>query len=199
MTGVFVLPTPVENFLPIALKHLSLAELKEAIRPKFYGDIRYKPVGEYVPPVEVPKVAAYSEPAPSTAAPAAADSRSEEEEEEEALQLIISEEEKEELTGTAAAIVRSTTAGIEAAIARSTIVGKPPPPFSRPRGRGRGVRPPEAPPSAKGFGRGILSLEAHQSMVGRGRASSRGTVTCDSDSHVTHVINFLALRIVFQG
>ena len=36
--------------------------------------IRYKPTGEYVPSVEGPEVATYSEPAPSTAAPAAADS-----------------------------------------------------------------------------------------------------------------------------
>ena len=32
-------------------KHLSLAELKEAIPPKYYGDYRYKPKdGEFVPP-----------------------------------------------------------------------------------------------------------------------------------------------------
>jgi hypothetical protein len=32
-------------------KHLSLAKLKEAIPPKYYGDYRYKPKdGEFVPP-----------------------------------------------------------------------------------------------------------------------------------------------------
>ena len=118
---------------------MTLELWQEATKPLFYGNIRYKPVGEYVPPVEVPEAAAYPEPVPSTAAPAAADTSSEEEEEE-ALQLIISEEEKEGWTGVAAAIVRSTTANIEAAIARSTIVGMQPPPSSRSRVGGRGVR-----------------------------------------------------------
>ncbi len=70
---IFMLPTPLESFLPIALKCMTLDQWKEATKPKFYGDIRYKPVGEYVPPVEVPGAAAYPETAPSTAAPAAAD------------------------------------------------------------------------------------------------------------------------------
>ena len=114
---IFKTPKPIDNFLPIALKHLTVAELVESVRPKYYGDIRYKPAGDYVPPIEEPEVARCSEPAPSTAAPAAADKSSEEEEEkEEVLQLAISKEEKEELTGVTAAIARSTTVGIEAAI-----------------------------------------------------------------------------------
>lgn len=60
---------------------MPLVELKEAIRPKYYGEIRYKPKGNYVPPVEVPEVATYPEPTPSTAAPAAADTSSNSEEE----------------------------------------------------------------------------------------------------------------------
>jgi hypothetical protein len=170
---IFKTPKPIDNFLPIALKHLTVHELLEAVKPKYYGDIRYKPKGEYVPPKEEPEVARYPEPAPSTAAPAAADTSSEEEEEEEeVLQLAVSKEEIEELTGVAAAIARSTSEGIEAAIVRATLVDKPPPPSAR--GRGRGVRPLVAPPSTKGFGRGILSSEAQQAMVGRGRASNRG-------------------------
>ena len=170
---IFKTPKPIDNFLPIALKHLTVHELLEAVKPKYYGDIRYKPKGEYVPPKEEPEVARYPEPAPSTAAPAAADTSSEEEEEEEeVLQLAVSKEEIEELTGVAAAIARSTSEGIEAAIAKATLVNKPPPPSAR--GRGRGVRPPEAPPSTRSLGRGILSPEAEQAMVGRGRASNRG-------------------------
>lgn len=70
---IFKTPTLIENILPIVLKHLSFAELKEAIHPKYYGDFRYQPKGNYVPPVEVPEVATYPEPALSTVAPAAAD------------------------------------------------------------------------------------------------------------------------------
>ena len=171
---IFKTPKPIDNFLPIALKHLTVHELVEAVKPKYYGDIRYKPKGDYVPPREEPEVVKYPEPAPSTAAPAAADTSSEEEEEEEeeVLQLAISKEEKEELTGVAAAIARSTSGGIEAAIVRATLVDKPPPPSAR--GRGRGVPPLVAPPSTRSFGRGILSSEAQQAMVGRGRASNRG-------------------------
>jgi hypothetical protein len=174
----------LESFLPIALKYMTPEQWKESTKPKFCGDIRYKPKfycnirykpkGEYVPPVEVLEAAAYPEPAPSTVAPAASYMSSEEEEEEEALQLIISEEEKAGLKGVAAAIARSTTADLEVAIAKTTIVDKPPPTSSRSRGGGRGVRRVEAPPSAGRFGRGILSEEAHQSVVGRGRAPSRG-------------------------
>ena len=69
---IFKTPKPIDNFLPIALKHLTVHELLEAVKPKYYGDIRYKPKGEYVPPKEEPEVARYPEPAPSTAAPAAA-------------------------------------------------------------------------------------------------------------------------------
>jgi hypothetical protein len=167
---IFKLPTPLDNFLPIARKYLTPEQWKEATKPKYYGDIRYKPTGDYIPPTEVPEVARCLEPAPSTAAPAAADTSSEEEEE--VLQLEISKEEKEELTGVAAAIARSTSGGIEAAIARATLVGKPPPPSAR--GKGRGARPLVVPPSTKSFGRGILSSEAQQAMVGRGRASNRG-------------------------
>jgi hypothetical protein len=134
-----------------------LAELKEAIRPRYYGNIRYRSAGDYVPPVEVPEVPTYSE--PSTAAPVAADSSTEEEE---VLQLMVSEKEKEELSDVAAAI------------AKSVVVTKPPPLFSRNRGRGRGVQSTEAPPSTRGFCRGVVSLVVHQSMIGRGRASSRG-------------------------
>ena len=72
--------------------------------PRYYGDIRYKPERDYVPPIEVPEVPTYSDPAPSTAAPGAADTSSEEEEE--ALQLMVSEKEKEELSGVAAAIAK---------------------------------------------------------------------------------------------
>ena len=111
-----------------------------------------------MPPVEVPEVATYSEPA--TVAHAAADSSSEEEEE--VLQWMVSEKGKEELSGVAAVI------------ARSAIVTNPQPLFSQNRGRGRCVQPTEAPPSTREFGRGVLLLEAHQSMVGRGRASNRG-------------------------
>jgi hypothetical protein len=169
---IFKTPKPIDNFLPITLKHLTVHELVEAVKPKYYGDIRYKPTGDYTPSTEEPEVARYPEPPPSTAAPAAADTSSEEQEEEEVLQLAITEEEKEELTGVAAAIARSTSGGIEAAIAKATLVDKPPPPSAR--GRGRGVRPLVAPPSTKSFGRGILSSEAQQAMVGRGRASNRG-------------------------
>jgi len=54
---IFKVPTLLENFLPIALKHMTLAEWQEANKPRYYGDIRYKPAGDYVPPVEVPEVA----------------------------------------------------------------------------------------------------------------------------------------------
>ena len=76
---------PIENFLSIALRCTSLAELQEAIRPRYYGNMRYKPEGDYVPPIEVREVPTYLE--PSTAAPGTADSSSEEEEE--ALQLMV--------------------------------------------------------------------------------------------------------------
>ena len=101
---IFKTPKPIDNFLPIVLKHLTVAELVEAVKPKYYGDIRYKPTGDYVPPKEEPEVARYPEPAPSTAALAAADTSSEEEEE--ALQITISEEEKTELIEVAAAIAK---------------------------------------------------------------------------------------------
>ena len=101
---IFKTPKPIDNFLPIVLKHLTVAELVEAVKPKYYGDIRYKPTGDYVPPKEEPEVSRYPEPAPSTAAPAAADTSSEEEEE--ALQITISEEEKTELIEVAAAIAK---------------------------------------------------------------------------------------------
>ena len=78
---IFKTPKPIDNFLPIALKHLTVAELVEAVKPKYYGDIRYKPTGDYVPPKEEPEVTRYPEPAPSTAALAAADTSSEEKEE----------------------------------------------------------------------------------------------------------------------
>ena len=82
---------------------MTLEQWQEATKPRYYGDIRYKPAGVYMPPVEVPEATTHSEPAPSAAAPAAADSSSEEEEEEEeALQVIVSEKEREKLTGTAA-------------------------------------------------------------------------------------------------
>ena len=63
---IFKIPKPIDNFLPIALKHLTVHELVEAVKPKYYGDIRYKPTGDYVPPKEEPEVARYPEPAPST-------------------------------------------------------------------------------------------------------------------------------------
>ena len=176
---IFKTPKPIDNFLPIALKHLTVAELVEAAKPKYYGDIRYKPVGDYIPPTEEPEIARCSEPAPSTAAPATADTSSEEEE---VLQISISEVEKAELTGVAAAIARSAATatiklaekGIEAAIARATIPGRPPPPPSRPLGRGRGARALEAPPSAGRLTRGVFPEETHQPVRGRGRASNRG-------------------------
>ena len=78
------------------LKCMTLEQWQEATKPRYYGDIRYKPAGVYMPPVEVPEATTHSE-------PAAADSSSEEEEEEEeALQVIVSEKEREKLTGTAA-------------------------------------------------------------------------------------------------
>ncbi len=164
---IFKTPKPIDNFLPIALKHLTVSELVEAVKPRYYGNIRYKPAGDYIPPNEVPEVARCSEPAPSTAAPAAADTSSEEEEEEEeALQITISEKEKAELTGVAAVIAKSSAAAkseedIEAAIARATIPGRPPPPSSRPLGRGRGVRALEAPPSARRFAQRVFPEDTH--------------------------------------
>ncbi|KAK4037758.1 hypothetical protein OUZ56_029787, partial [Daphnia magna] len=35
--------SPLESLLPIIVRHMPLAELKEAITPKYSGDIRYKP------------------------------------------------------------------------------------------------------------------------------------------------------------
>ena len=54
---IFKVPTPLENILPIALKHITLTEWQEANQPRYYGDIQYKPAGDYVPPVEVLEVA----------------------------------------------------------------------------------------------------------------------------------------------
>ena len=54
---ILKVPTPLENFLAIALKYMTLAEWQEATKPRYYGDIRYKPAGDYVPPVEVLEVA----------------------------------------------------------------------------------------------------------------------------------------------
>jgi hypothetical protein len=45
---IFKTPTAIGNFLPVALKHVSLAELKEVIRPKYYGYFRDKAKGDYV-------------------------------------------------------------------------------------------------------------------------------------------------------
>lgn len=43
--------TPLENFLPVVQHHMSLEELQEALRPRYYGDIRYRPAD---PPAPVP-------------------------------------------------------------------------------------------------------------------------------------------------
>ena len=61
---IFRTPKPIENFLPIALKYLTVAELVEAVKPKYYCDIRCKPAGDYVPLIEEPEVARCSEQAP---------------------------------------------------------------------------------------------------------------------------------------
>ncbi|KAK4025190.1 hypothetical protein OUZ56_014264 [Daphnia magna] len=33
----------IGNFLPVTLRHLSLEKIREALRPKYSGDIRYRP------------------------------------------------------------------------------------------------------------------------------------------------------------
>lgn len=43
--------TPLENFLPVVQHHMSLEELQEALRPRYYGDIRYRPAD---PPAPAP-------------------------------------------------------------------------------------------------------------------------------------------------
>ena len=50
---IFKVTTPLRNFLPIPLGCMSLAEWQEETKPRSYGDIRYKPAGEYAPKVEV--------------------------------------------------------------------------------------------------------------------------------------------------
>ncbi|EFX78175.1 hypothetical protein DAPPUDRAFT_105446 [Daphnia pulex] len=43
--------TPLENFLPVVQHHVSLEELQESLRPRYYGDIRYRPAD---PPAPAP-------------------------------------------------------------------------------------------------------------------------------------------------
>ncbi|EFX76672.1 hypothetical protein DAPPUDRAFT_248750 [Daphnia pulex] len=92
---VFHTPAPLDGFLHIATKYLTPEQLEAARKPVFSGDIRYKPKEEDA-------IVVFSEPAPSTATPAAADSSSEEED---VLQVLADDD---EVTGVAAALARSS-------------------------------------------------------------------------------------------
>ena len=129
---IFKTPAPLEGFLHIARKYMTPEELEEARRPKYYGDIRYKPGAAANPtaaPTPAPKPEARAvtpEPAPSTAAPAAADTSSDDEDE---LQVLASDD---ELTGIAARLAKSSI------LARAARAFSPPRANRDPNGVGRG-------------------------------------------------------------
>jgi len=79
---IFKTPTPIDNFLHIAIKYMTPIELQGARTSKYYGDIRYKPRAAAPTSASTSEEEALPpEPAPSTSAPAAADSSSDSEEE----------------------------------------------------------------------------------------------------------------------
>jgi len=43
---IFKTPTTLDNFLHIPLKYMTSGELQEATKPKYYRDIRYKPISD---------------------------------------------------------------------------------------------------------------------------------------------------------
>jgi hypothetical protein len=138
---IFHAPAPLDGFLHIARKFLTPEQLAEAQKPVFAGDIRYKPKEGDATATAAPSASTsgrrviFSEPAPSTPAPAAADSSSEEED---VLQLLA---EEDEVTGVAAALAKSSIQASQAKIAADYLqVPKDPtrPVFSNPIGVGRG-------------------------------------------------------------
>ncbi len=107
---IFHAPAPLDGFLPIARKLLTLEQLEEAQKLVYSGDIRYKPkegdaTATAAPPASTSeRRVIFLELAPSTAAPAAADSSSEGED---VLKLLA---EDDEVTGVAAALAKSSVA-----------------------------------------------------------------------------------------
>ena len=124
---IFKTSTPLDNFLHNGQKYMTPEELEEATKPKYYGDLRYKPGAEetITTAALVSTPAIPLEPAPSVAAPAAADSSSDSEEE--VLQVLVADDSDEELTGVAAALARS-------AVRAKQLI--PAPPSGRGTGRG---------------------------------------------------------------